>query len=311
MPTKRNLAKEKSRDTETVTQVANTGENPETGELTRNANEEVTQLPSEADDEVRSESESSLSDNEEIEMTVPGMAQMLRWVQEGIDRRFEKFEREHEAKENFFETKMTSLLEQASLIDRKVGSAYEEAQSDSKRNRLPTKETKAETAPISRGASNAITELLKSVISTLPQYDGQGDMQKLHEFIRKHDDCFTIAELNPSLELITATSKLTGMADLWWQDHITKNGYDSTSRIRTWRELRNALMETFAPPEYEMTILAQLKTLKTEKYVDNRVQRKVYSANDAGTRLASERRNALLSGRLEQGNTQSCRVESG
>ena len=77
--------------------------------------------------------------------------------------------------------------------------------------------------------------ILKTLIGTLPQYDGWTDIQKLFEFIQKHDELFELVELNPSIELTAAISKLTGSAYLWWWDHTKRHPKDSPSRIKTWK----------------------------------------------------------------------------
>ena len=64
--------------------------------------------------------------------------------------------------------------------------------------------------------------LLKNLMVTSPTYDGRGDTNKLFEFIQKHDSIFIVAEFNPSLELSTTISRLTGSASLWWHDHTSK-----------------------------------------------------------------------------------------
>jgi hypothetical protein len=259
MSMKRTLAKGKSRSLDTDKQEDPAVENPQTEELTEGVAERATQLLVKEDDDARSSDDGLLS-GEGAEKALPGVAQVLQWVQEALDRRFEKHERECKARDNDLEMRIVSLLEKASVSNRNVDTIRQE-QLNQEPVQLLTGEANAETAQPSKNVLVANGTVLKDLMSTLPKYDGQGDVQELYDFIQKHDNFFNVAGLSPSLELMTATSRLTGMANLWWTDHNVKNQWNSPSRIRTWSEFKGAVMKMFAPPEHEMAVLSQLKTL--------------------------------------------------
>src|ERR1035438_2862444 len=104
--------------------------------------------------------------------------------------------------------------------------------------------------------------MVHTLTTSLPMYDSRGEPQKLYEFIQKHDDFFNVVELTPSLVLVLALAKLNGPAYLWWCNHISKYLKSEEGHIRTWEDLKKGLIATFIPPESEIVLLTQLKTLR-------------------------------------------------
>ena len=104
--------------------------------------------------------------------------------------------------------------------------------------------------------------MVHTLTTSLPKYDSRGELQKLYEFIQKHNDFFDVAELTPSLVLVLALAKLNGPAYLWWRNHISKYSKSDEGHMRTWEDLKKGLVAAFIPPESEIVLLNQLKTLR-------------------------------------------------
>ena len=58
--------------------------------------------------------------------------------------------------------------------------------------------------------------ILQNLYNNIPRYDGEGDVQKLYDFIDKVDSYLNIANLDDNnIELNVITVKLTGTTSLW------------------------------------------------------------------------------------------------
>src|SRR5271169_1923780 len=101
----------------------------------------------------------------------------------------------------------------------------------------------------------------------IPDYNWIGGVPKLLEFVDKfksyHEEC----ELSPSLELQFAASKLTRDALIWWHQHKREFPSTSCERIKTFEELKEGLLDQFAPPEYCTSIRAKLRILRQTRTV--------------------------------------------
>ena len=97
--------------------------------------------------------------------------------------------------------------------------------------------------------------MVHTLTTSLSMYDSRGELQKLYEFIQKHDDFFDVAELKPSLVLVLALAKLNIPAYLWWRDHISKYLKSDEGRMRTWEDLKKGLVATFIALESEIVLL--------------------------------------------------------
>src|SRR5208282_4564599 len=105
-------------------------------------------------------------------------------------------------------------------------------------------------------------EVLKALMRQIPDYNGSGGVPKLLEFVDKFKAFREEMELSTTLELQFATSKLTGDALIWWRQHKREFPRSSSERITTFIQLWKALVEQFAPPEYETSIRTKLRALK-------------------------------------------------
>ncbi len=96
----------------------------------------------------------------------------------------------------------------------------------------------------------------------IPDYNGIRGVLKLLKFVDKFESYCEECKLSSSLELQFAASKLTGDALIWWRQH--KREFPSTlhERIKTFEELKEGLLDQFAPPEYCTSIHAKLWALK-------------------------------------------------
>src|SRR5271169_5443414 len=96
----------------------------------------------------------------------------------------------------------------------------------------------------------------------IPDYNGNGGVPKLLEFVDKCETFREESELSTTLELQFATSKLTRDALIWWRQHKREFPSTSNKRITTFEELKQGLLEQFAPYEYTTSIRARLRTQK-------------------------------------------------
>ena len=128
---------------------------------------------------------------------------------------------------------------------------------------LVTKRTSSNSEEASQSSNGSVNDsaIMHTLTGILPTYDGRGEPQKLHEFIQKHDNFFTVANLSPALVLVLASSKLMGPVYLWGCNHISKYDIDNEECIGMWDELKEELKVMFILPESEIAILAQLKSL--------------------------------------------------
>src|SRR5208337_2367332 len=105
-------------------------------------------------------------------------------------------------------------------------------------------------------------EVLKALMCQILDYNGSGGVPKLLEFVDKFEAFQEETELSMILELQFTTSKLTRDALIWWRQHKREFPRSSSKRIMTFIQLRKALVEQFAPPEYETSIRTKLRALK-------------------------------------------------
>ena len=110
-------------------------------------------------------------------------------------------------------------------------------------------------------------EVLKALMRQIPDYNGNGGVIKLLEFIDKFETFQEESNLSTTLELQFATSKLTGDALVWWRQHKREFLSTSSERIKSFEELKQALVEQFAPPEYATSIRAKLRALKQSRTI--------------------------------------------
>jgi hypothetical protein len=110
--------------------------------------------------------------------------------------------------------------------------------------------------------------IIKSIYDNIPQYSGDGDIQKLLDFSDKVDDYLAIANHNsPTVETTLITMKLTGTASLMWRHHKRLHDASSPNRIQTWKGLRELLMQNKVTKEQERYILTQLDSHKQKDSV--------------------------------------------
>ena len=56
--------------------------------------------------------------------------------------------------------------------------------------------------------------MVMSIYESIPQYNGDGDIQKLLDFVDKVNDYLSIADIMPIMPIVLITVKLTGTASL-------------------------------------------------------------------------------------------------
>ena len=95
------------------------------------------------------------------------------------------------------------------------------------------------------------------------EYLGTGGTQKLFGYIESFEVFLSNAENLPQqAEVTLAASKFNGDAIMWWREHKINNPTESGKRIRTWEQLKNGLIQAFAPPEHARAIRDKLRTIK-------------------------------------------------
>jgi hypothetical protein len=118
---------------------------------------------------------------------------------------------------------------------------------------------------VKRSYSNCSDDqkLVQNLLKAVPMYSGDGGPPKLQEWFRKLDDYFAYVNLSlPLREIITATSKLTGNAYVWWSAHIKKYASDADGWIRTWEAFKVAIQAQFIPVTPNFVVRSKLKNLK-------------------------------------------------
>ena len=138
------------------------------------------------------------------------------------------------------------------------------------RNNTNVHLTQSEDTGSSRTASdyyNTNSGILKSIYDNIPQYSGDGDIQKLLDFVDKVDDYLNIADTTPTMEITLITMKLIGIASLLWRHHKRLFDANSPHRITNWKGLRQLLMQNKVTKEQERYVLSQLDMLKQKDSV--------------------------------------------
>jgi transposase InsO family protein len=109
--------------------------------------------------------------------------------------------------------------------------------------------------------SNSHT-VIHDLYTSIPRYDGEGDIHKLLDFTDKVDDYLAVADATPAMELTIVGMKLSGIASQMWRHHKRTCDPTSPNRIRTWKELRTLFMKKKVTREQTRYMLAQLDMLK-------------------------------------------------
>ena len=109
--------------------------------------------------------------------------------------------------------------------------------------------------------------MVKSVYDNIPQYDSEGNIQKLLDFIDKVEDYLAIADTMPMMEITLITTKMTGMASLLWRHHKHLYEVNSSQCITRWNGLKKLLMQSKVTKEQERYILSWLELLKQNESV--------------------------------------------
>src|SRR5690348_7767662 len=79
----------------------------------------------------------------------------------------------------------------------------------------------------------------------------------------KLDSYFALANLSTSThEVVVASTKLTGSADIWWWAHKKKYPINSKERIQTWDTLKTEITKIFTPANHGRVIRSKLRELK-------------------------------------------------
>ena len=97
--------------------------------------------------------------------------------------------------------------------------------------------------------------MTKSIYDNIPQYNGDGDIQKLLDFVDKVDDYLAIMDTTPTMEITLITTKLIGIASLLWRHHKHIHDANSPNHITTWKGLRQLLMQNKVTKEQEQYVL--------------------------------------------------------
>ena len=109
--------------------------------------------------------------------------------------------------------------------------------------------------------------MVMSVYDNIPQYDSEGDIQKLHNFIDKVEDYLAIANTTLMMEIMLITMKMTSTASLLWRHHKRLYEANSSQRITRWNSLKKLLMQSKVTKEQERYILSWLESLKQNESV--------------------------------------------
>src|SRR5579871_4916191 len=78
---------------------------------------------------------------------------------------------------------------------------------------------KADIIPTEQQSPKINDHILQNLYNNIPKYDGEGDVQKLYDFIDKMESYLAIRNMHTDIELDIITMKLIGTASLWWRYH--------------------------------------------------------------------------------------------
>jgi hypothetical protein len=188
--------------------------------------------------------------SEKIELTVNMFQALMAQQEEACHKEEERRERElNQIKEMFM-----------SVIQLKEGAkphvrAFENSNPvlENAHIEVGTSERSSESEK-SIGSRSSMNYAVKELLWKSVDFNGEGGLHALLEFIEKWEACLEVMDWSPLMELKMSVNKLTGMALIWWRSHTNENGPDSPKRIRTWKGLKSVLIEQFTSPDHGHTL---------------------------------------------------------
>ena len=106
--------------------------------------------------------------------------------------------------------------------------------------------------------------MIKSIRDSVPSFNGSiSNMYLLHDFISKLDKHFLVSgSVNKTIAVLFVTSKFTGYASVWYENHHATFKEDSPRLINDWQSMKRELKRVFIPPENERQVYNKLSTIK-------------------------------------------------
>lgn len=112
----------------------------------------------------------------------------------------------------------------------------------------------AENRPEPRKSSSSMDkDILKGLLSTIPQYSGDGGPRAYFTFIMKVETFFEHADLDDKKQLAVVGNLLTGQASSFWLNAMRRASVDPRERIVNWSQLKSALQSRFLPADHELS----------------------------------------------------------
>src|SRR5579871_5330307 len=121
---------------------------------------------------------------------------------------------------------------------------------------------KVDIIPTEQQSPKIDDHILQNLYNNIPKYNGEGDVQKLYDFIDKVESYLAIGNMHTDVELDIITMKLIGTASLWWKHYKKIYNEDSVNKIKNWQQLRNMLLQNKVTDKHESLILSQLESLQ-------------------------------------------------
>src|SRR5579871_6731607 len=76
---------------------------------------------------------------------------------------------------------------------------------------------KVDIIPTEQQSPKIDDHILQNLYNNIPKYDGEGDIQKLFDFIDKVKVYLVIGNMHANIELDIIIMKLIGTTSLWWR----------------------------------------------------------------------------------------------
>src|SRR5277367_5607499 len=106
------------------------------------------------------------------------------------------------------------------------------------------------------------SKIVQTIYNAIPKYYGEGDVQRLLDFTDKVEDYIDAVDMSSMLLVTMITTKLMGMASLMWRHHKKNNDQGSSSRIKSWKGLKELLFRTKITEEHEGSVLSQIDPIQ-------------------------------------------------
>ncbi|KAJ3276911.1 hypothetical protein HK104_003598 [Borealophlyctis nickersoniae] len=107
---------------------------------------------------------------------------------------------------------------------------------------------------------NIARDVSKSMLAAIPKYDGQGNAQKLYEYIQHVEEYLDLTELPAREQFFIGTHKLTGAARMMFRSH--QSLASAADKVRDWEGVKRLLLQRFTTKEQQLLVRQQLLHIK-------------------------------------------------